>query len=220
MTDLATVISARNVVHEAACCRRHLPLWGAFAKDGPVVFASPEDAPIPGSMRVGRSGHVGAESIWRMLCLWHVAATLPARRVLFQEYDSFCLDTDLSAFAEPGLWCNRFTDLTRQYTAAWFGHNPMLIDRESLLKLLRVSHGMDLNAEKSVGDRWLSVAVERAGVAVHAYGPRGYSRNEIKPDDLPAAVEAVTNGATMIHGVKSPEVFAALTAAYQTRRST
>lgn len=209
-----------------ATVNRHLPNWSA-AFDG-LIFISPSDDPLPGSLPIGLSCRNGTGAIERILLAVALASHFDSCAIM--EYDCLVfprkIDVSLGevggSFIEGnavywpfGNWaacdllgtewmlCSevfRNEDLAAIFAAPTYGHCPWIATGETWWKLLNAG------AEYQLGfpDRWLALAALRANVALRGMDG-AYSRD--RGFDAQAARIARLRGAPAIHGVKTEAEF-------------
>lgn len=218
MSDTLVIVMAHAGTEEA--CKRHLPYW---QKEGTVMFYSPLDSVVNlGPEAVAMFGHKGHHSEWankRFLEMLKIALRLDYERIVIQEYDSVSL-VPSPGFPESGIAGNVFRDTrpTRGFVGTTFIHPPLMMGMDTLISVIGVLQNQT-DQEQFMWDRWLGLAVERAGIESHdlqALG-RGFSKNTIEGSDLILAQGAAARGAVCFHGVKSGMTFCAIERAVRER---
>jgi hypothetical protein len=90
-----------------------------------------------------------------------------------------------------------------------FCHPPIMFTRQGLQRLVEEMRQMPMVWENSVWDRYLGLAIERAGL--HPIGMletgEAFAENTIWPARYPDLAKAVRNGSIFIHGCKDQECF-------------
>lgn len=185
--------------------KRHTENWrAAFTQ---LIFISPSDDYLPGSIPMGTSARAGIGSLERLLFAAVMASRFDAAAVL--EYDTLifgCITANL--IPENTLLCSEvFVNDDPLFTAPSYGHSPWIARGETWWRL--VTAGAD--TQRGVPDRWLALAAHNAGVDVCGMG--GYSCDkEWSSRHQLAAQAARRNGAIAIHGAKTFNDFVTITA--------
>lgn len=96
---------------------------------------------------------------------------------------------------------------------AHFYHGPWIMDRKTAETMLKAGYQLiEARTVDASPDCFIGQIVEKAGIPVHTDILKSYSRNTIHGETWTMeAVEAVKNGAIAVHGVKTSDVFDALT---------
>jgi hypothetical protein len=195
---------------------RHLPFWRQH--EVPIFVVCPSDLQVRTGLQlvpIGKRQHHGAmaNSRMRLLLKW-LGQSTKSQWVIIHEYDSLCLSEVPGAIWEKNvLWANVFPNNDRNFKGRFYFHPPLLIPREILTGICRSVSLVSDDAEHGFWDRWLGLVCQIAAIPFQTYGTYGFSRNTIQPHDLPEAILAIRAGARMIHGIKDPQVLAALDAA-------
>lgn len=191
-----------------------------------LVFC-PEDDPVRTGLQtfmVGRAQHHGRDAAERFRFMLRTARDLDYERYLFFEYDSICLEPkipDESIECPGAFFGNGFGNSDRRvFRARNFYHPPLYFGRPSLDAWLKEEPYHNSDDEDGMWDRQCATIIERSELASASWGECGFSRNTIEPGsaDSRLAVEAVLKGATMIHGIKHPEILELLVSAYRARQ--
>lgn len=194
---------------------RHFNLWRSLDADMLVACPDNSKVTVPEKSKVmlldiGRAQHIGMQSIIRIrTILEHLDGQKNYDRFVFFEYDSFCL----GPLPDPRamIMCPLFRDNApdRGFTGTMFCHPPIMFTAAGLTKLVWEIKQMPMQWEQSVWDRWIGLAIERAGlfpIDMLASG-EAYASNTIHPEQFPGLAKAVQGGAVFIHGCKTRECF-------------
>lgn len=209
LKTLLTVMCHREV---QATVDRHMPYWLAHKVD--LIFLCPNNSVIETTypvLAMERSSHSGTHinrKFRRMLEFW---LTMDYERFLFFEYDALLLSngTEILSLDRGKLHGNLFTSDQKEFKGHYFLHPPILVYRPVLEKLVAFAKTVPDETDR-YWDRWLGYVCEYGNIPFTGYGPLGFARNTINPEDIPAAVEARRNGSIFFHGVKSDSVLQAL----------
>lgn len=192
---------------------RHLPYWRAHGF--PLFVACPTDSVVNTGIpmfTIGRRSHHDAMANYRFRKTLEFLATVPSDWFVIHEYDSLCLEPviPIILFEHGRIMGNVFQNNDPNFEGSQFIHPPLLMDRETLLKIVSVGQDVPDEAEHGFWDRWLGLVCDRGGIEVCGYGNLGFSRNTIEAVDYSIARARVRDGAVMIHGVKTAKVLQGL----------
>lgn len=196
---------------------RHLPLWQKQAHE--VVFFTPTDDVLPErywQYGVGKSKAYSADTNLRCLAALRFAFATQAKYTLLFEYDSVILGDIPNKYLPPagGVSAPVFFDSSpgKKFLGKFFLHFPQMYTRTGLQKVVQAMDALPADSEGGFTDRYVGLAVERAGIPVLDMNPTGfvYTQNEIDEPKLPAATEAYRKGARWSHGIKTEKVLKAL----------
>lgn len=215
--SMLNIIMAHSGPGVAERIEDHMPFWKAHGAR--MILTSPYNSrvniPSTDCVPIGLAEHHGQNSIRRFRETLACAARIGSEWTMVNEYDSFCSTPEISAqiMNTPGLWCNRFTNDKKdaRFTAEFFCHPPLLMDKRSLFAILGASEVLEDYAQGGFWDRWIAKAADLSGVDVHGYCAAGFAMNTIEESNLPAAREAAKAGAVFWHGIKSRNAFEAAT---------
>lgn len=190
-----------------AIFNRHVPLWKRH--DLPIKVIAPENDLVQhefSGFNYGKAGPMGADAYKRWIyTLDYMARTRNTQFILF-EYDAFCLSKSIpTATGVKGVMHSNVEG--PRFIAHQYPGFPMSIDSKSAAKMLTIANEYWDVMEEGYIDRLYAALATLAGVPVTAWTPKGFCLNTISTLDIPNMVKAINAGATMIHGVKSEEVF-------------
>lgn len=202
---------------------RHLKYWTDLPAD--LLIISPQDWPIrvphgtqTAELQTGRRAHNGPESIKRFRKILTTMYGLGYHHYAFFEYDAICLQPAIMPKPDFSMVGNVFYDTSpgRRFEGTVFIHPPIFWPGDIMDHLMRVIGRYSDEQEHGFWDRWLGLICEKEGIPLtNAMDVgTGFAHNTIEPNHLPSAVEAARKGAYLFHGVKTPEVLAAIQAAY------
>lgn len=209
---------------------RHYPEWRKHPDTDILVFVpaadritlTPDDKPLPHVVGFGKAQHHGAEAIRRFRWLLQLMADQTQYHAFtLHEYDSFSLDSNVGPFIGNALTGLVYRDDRPDsgFKGTTFIHPPLCMSRGCLQKIVWAMAAVPDEAEHGFWDRWIGLVCERGYIPLHNLlkSGLGFSRNTIEDTDIPAAGEAVRNGARLLHGVKSKECYDAVTSSYAGR---
>lgn len=191
---------------------RHLPFWEAHGHLI-TVFSLTDDPLNPrghNHIKFGTRGRGGPKAHERNLNWLSYMAKKQFDRFLIYEYDAFSLDPNVTV--PKGLSGNIFPCYDSFIALRYPGH-PMGIDSHSAFKMLEVAKEYPEMTEGGHIDRYYGALAQLAGVPLFPWIPAGYCQNSITIEFISQAIEAVKNGARMIHGVKDERTLKALVGA-------
>lgn len=212
---MRTLISILAHAEAQETFERHFPYWKAHEAEGAdLLFRFPANSAfvVPGhqSIALGKKEHDGLHSIANFYSIMDHMWNLGYDRVGFLEYDSFCLGP-LPSMGEFDLIGNIFPDqISEKFQGGMFVHPPFFVTRAGLAQLVNFGmKGLPFIAEGGFWDRWLGLAIKRAGLTCKSLieSGEGYSQNTIPKESWPDLRKAILTGARCIHGVKDVETF-------------
>ncbi len=199
---------------------RHRHLW-EHHKSHVITYATAgTKGTIGETIYFGSEQHHGLASLDRFRYLMRTLANLCDERgyeyVLISEYDSFCLEPGIPGFMMTDcLWGNLFHERPNTKFVSTVYLHPPLFSSAKIVR--RIADGCDKHAGISCDgfwDRWLGHVCQSEQIPMIGFGPMGFSTNTIDDSNIDSAVEAVIDGAIMIHGVKDAKALKAITEAY------
>lgn len=223
MNALVTIM-AHGESHAQQTFFRHLPFWRAHGL--PILVTCPENSKVaaPASLpmlTIGRASHHDAEANRRFRTLLGILARTEYDRHIIFEYDSLCISPELpdEVLHSRGLFGNVFNALPgdARFTAGQYIHPPLIVDRETLNRLLESAPDVPDESEGGFWDRWLGKLCEVARVKPKSFGDLGYSQNTIEEHHLNDAEMAARDKAVFFHGVKTSRTLVKLRIAHNER---
>lgn len=203
---------------------RHFGLWQRHNGWNIVVF-TPVDAPVKADKKYlltypsedGGRNHIRR---WRQILSMLSTMEDVDRFVLF-EPDSFCLSQWIPRFYVVGpdrvkrfdapILVSNVKDgpqSNRKVSATHYVLHPIILTRSAIRLLSEAWRGLPDDFEGGHSDRAIFRLAQQSGVRIadfQRYG-LGYGDIRIFETEYPALMNAVTKGATMIHGVKEKEL--------------
>lgn len=197
---------------------RHLPYWQT-----PLMLFCPVDAPlhIEGAEHLfyGHRQHHGSDAIARFRYLLnHLRDRCSGYdRLIIHEYDSICVSPEFPGTASHAVTANAFynRDTDPRFTERMYTHPPVTIPMSLLPALCEAMQQVPNDAGGSFWDRWFGQVCDVAGIEIISFCEhthQGYSQNTIEEEHRPSALAAAQRGARVFHGVKTPEMLAAILA--------
>jgi hypothetical protein len=207
-----TIIMAHKEVQETF--DRHLPVWTKLNPE--LVVFCPLDSILDTRghelWAFGRKSHHDAEANRRFKHLIVRTSRMIYNATMILEYDALAFE--YPEILRESIGCNVFRDdrPERGFIGTTFAHPPLYMGYHANNMLCRELEKLPNDCEQGFWDRMLGLAIENGNIPTHNFlmHGQGFSRNTIEPHDIPACVEAVRNGATMIHGVKTEACFNAI----------
>lgn len=209
---------ASNVIHLVMAHRdaqptfdRHKHLW---EKNGyPIIVICPEDNPVSTNhalIKIGSRQHHGKQAVDRFVKVINIGVEAGYPFILFDEYDSFCLEIPIKLMSMKGVhgfvW--RDGDPKNGYKGNYFIHPPLLIDLESAVQIVQASETLrHMGDEKGFWDRWLGMVCEKQGIPMNTTEKFHFTRNTIEQGHFGLLAESLKSGAKWFHGVKSKEAY-------------
>lgn len=200
--------------------QRHLPIWRDHGNL--VVFFTPVDDPLPdfpGLIQFSRGKSKAYSADTNLRCreaLRFAAMCSKFSFTLLFEYDSLVFNA-IPAEHSPtvvgvDVVAPVFHNADPKFQGKAYLHFPQFYSAEAVNKVVDAMDAMVLDAEHGFTDRYIGLAVEKAGLHVRDLNPTGfvYTQNEIDTAKLPEALAAYAKGARWSHGIKTAEVFQAL----------
>lgn len=205
----------------APSVRRHLPLWQKVC--GEILVVVPEDQcfdlgdGVPVVETVPNGGKYSTETNRRAANALRIAqgAAKEIPLVMLLEWDSLVWGPiPLHAVPEWGsMAATKFPAEPRSpihprtFAGSFYLHFPHLYTRLALdLVLGTIDQNIPLDAEHGYTDRFLGLAVEKAGVPVLDWRAKGLSFSweniSAHPERVAACRQAVQRGALFSHGIK------------------
>lgn len=223
MKDPSVLLAIHSFPGANDCVERHWPHYylsgatrivGIGTTDGKCRW--PVDCE---SVNIGKNKYIdGPHLPQRLADTIEWCLTQPEDRFIIAEYDVLFLG------AVPpwtGAMLHRTGGKLPDAKASWFGHNPWCLDRESAARIMHELRA--IIQEGHCQSRWPEASPDVAlGYAVDRlklpFAPleRMFTRNSLEEAGaLDLAVAAVRDGATIIHGCKTPHAFDALVGAHK-----
>lgn len=172
------------------------PNWLEFFEE--IIVISPTDDPIEGTETHGFSGHHGPNAIERAINAFRRASEYPC---------ACCAEADCLFFKTPAvqdavvLCAQVAPNHDGNFKAPFFPHPPLWATGETFLA---IADALPMFDEGGWGDRELGLVLPFLGLRMKGIG---FSRNSIdRPDLITLALQAVQQGASCVHGVKTREV--------------
>lgn len=198
---------------------RHFDYWSKLVKrDEDMIVWCPSDDIVtcPGVQvqAIHRAQHIGSEANSRVWHIFNHIQHLGYEQYAFFEYDSICLGA-LPEFDED-IGANIFHDPEGYNSGAWLGkmftHPPIVVKARALPHLIQAWTAVGINCERGTWDRALGLAIEKANLTQRNFlaTKEGFACNTIHPAQFPDLIEAVKDGAKMIHGIKTEECLLAI----------
>lgn len=209
---------ASNVIHivmghkdAQATFDRHMPIW---EKNGyPIIVVTPENNPVSTNhalIRIGARQHHGREAIERFVRILQVGVEAGYPFILFDEYDSFCLEIPFRIMTEKGIhgWDWRDKDPANGFKGTHFIHPPLFMDIETAVQIVQASETLrHMGDERGFWDRWVGMICEKQGIPIHTTETFHFSRNTIEQGHMALLFDALKSGAKWFHGVKTEPVY-------------
>lgn len=221
---MTTLISIMAHGGAQAVFDRHLPIWKEHVKEGAELMVwSPMNDQVLASgipqQAIVKAQHNGPDSIDRIRYILEFMAGTGHDRYGFFEYDSFCLGpipmfkTDIAG--------NLFIDETpsEQFKGGMFFHPPIFLTNSGMQRLAAETKQMPSTLEGSFWDRYLGLAVKRAGLTYTSFleTGQGFSQNTVEPVQYPDLRKAILHGARCLHGIKTPDCLKVVLRAWELR---
>lgn len=211
---------AHNEPEAKATFLRHLQYWLAEAQgikeNMTVWFPKNSWFHVEGIsyQTVAGKGHHELDSIIRFRYILDHLTNLDYDRFIIHEYDSISLEPVGEQSAE--IAGNFFTDEGTTFSSPIFPHPPLVISKVGLAKLVAEIRDMPLMSEGCYWDRWIGLAVHRAGMTYKSFlqDGSGFAQNTIHPFHWKDLEKAVFHGARYIHGIKDQPCLAVAATAY------
>lgn len=196
---------------------RHFQYWQELGHD--ILLFSPSDAAVSvagiSGITTGKAQHHGVQSIKNFRGVLEHMAGLGYDRHAFFEYDSICLGPlpefkgDLAAII--------YHDSNPGFTGKMFCHPPILFTASGLNRLVEEFKQMPFDAEQGFWDRWIGLAIERAGLVYTDLltDGRGWSRNTIYEVHHKDLFNAILRGVKVIHGIKDQQTLEVIQRAWK-----
>lgn len=205
---------------------RHLPFWSETAKlctpEADVMVWMPENdkvkTALPGQA-LGKAEHNGVTAINRFKYIIEFMAGLGMDRYVFFEYDSICLGS--LPDSKVDVIGNMFTDqISEQFAGGMFFHPPILFSNHAVQKLNAEMLGMPPNLEGQMWDRYLGLAVKRAGLSHKSFfdSGLGFADNTIPVKRQYDLVKSIIHGCKLIHGIKDVQTLDVIKRAWRLRQ--
>lgn len=206
MKSLITVMAHKEAQETF---NRHFPIWKSLGADIMVAFPSDSRVLLPersGAMglEVGKAAHTGVQSIVRFRTILEHLGGHGYDRYAFFEYDSFAFEwPEMTWPVAAPVFGDNSPD--RGFEGSMFLHPPIFFTREGISKTVEAIKKLPLTAENSVWDRWIGLALERAGVRVENLLLLGeaFSDNTIHEPRFPELFKTTRNRCFCFHGVKT-----------------
>ena len=207
---------------------RHMKFWSAHPAPIRVVCPKLRTIYTPHkTFEFGFKSHHGEIAIVRFRSMLHAMLMENQNdgRFMFYEYDSVCLDPLFDPFqyevaGEPFICGNVFSNDQPGWVGSCFIHPPIAIN-SAAIKLIEKCCAEKKVANSSEGgywDRWLGLVCDKTGMMPRGWGKRGFSMNTIEIANIGTAMDAVSGGAVMIHGIKGVAILNALLSARKDAR--
>jgi hypothetical protein len=178
------------------------PHWKRILGD--LHFISPINDPLPYGERLGTSSHHGPSSLKRTEWCIAKAALLEGVSAIF-DYDVLIF-SNLWDFPEGGVGsCDTVKNISPKFLSEYHHGNPWVAEQTTWKK---ISNGPKVSSEGGHNDRWFPLRCAAVGVVIQSAG--GYAKVKMGMDKVEIARQKISNGAPCIHGIKSREVFDAL----------
>lgn len=214
--DTVCIVLAHGAARDTV--DRHLPLWEAVAEQ--VAFVTPCDAQLSAGFReysVGVNAKYGPENNRRVQFALALGLRTQHPYIMLTEYDAVLWSAPpadaLPAFGQSA--GPLFTGPQRKFWH-WEGkdfagrsymHFPQIHTRASARAILAAMDKLPMDAEHGLADRYMGLAIERAGVKVNNWLPRyAYTKDTLTLDDVAPCRDAIAAGAFASHGLKSADV--------------
>ncbi len=175
--------------------------------------------PMVGFINVGKESYANGDNhIVRFLDVLDLCMTLPS----LKKYQAFCLvEYDTLLFGpipkiKPGTFMTKLAGHRSEgFAAENYYHTPWLLDRIMAGRILTYGRAM-LKAgliERGFIDRWLGLLFDLHGIKPVDTGASTFTFNTIDtPEKMSLAKQAIADGIWFLHGCKTPEQLAQLTA--------
>jgi hypothetical protein len=224
MKTLVTIFAHRGAEE---VCRRHFTQWAKHQSD--ILILSPTDLPIRRDLKhpnlfyanSGQSQYSGPRAICRFKTAFNWLALLPYDRHLIFEYDAFCLTKQIPIPADQ-FFGNRKATNNYPWSLAFktphLFYAPWLLSSVTLKRLCAAFQSIPDNQEGGCFDRYLDLAMTRAAIQSADWADLGFAMETITyPLGVDHMREAIKYGATMLHGIKTVQVFSAALEAFDDR---
>jgi len=189
---------------------RHMPIWES--NGFPINVVCPKDDPITSNhpvIPVGTRQHHGSAAIDRFVKIIQIGIDSKYPFILFDEYDSFCLEIPFTFYTEKGIHGFDWRDQNPNsgFNGTHFLHPPLFMDTETAAKIVKSSIELkSMGNEQGFWDRWIGMICEKGDIPIHSTEKIHYTRNTIEPAHMAELYEAVKHGAKLFHGVKTKVV--------------
>ena len=105
-----------------------------------------------------------------------------------------------------GIHCFRWENYQTEFRAKTFLHWALGLNRKSLTQLAEASDLYNPAQEQGFPDRLIALICEEQGIKIHHRPDISYSRNRLdRPEYVQQAQEAIRNGASFVHGLKTQD---------------
>lgn len=199
----------------ADACRRHDPVWRKLCAE--MFFFSPVDDPLPfeaRSLNVGKSKPYSPDTNLRCREALRLASLTYYEYILLIEYDSLIFSDIPEKYLPPadGVSAPVFHNVDPKFKGKFYLHFPQCFTRSGAQATVAAMDAMPLDSELGFTDRYVGLAVEKAGIPVLDLNPTGFvcTHNEIDDAKLPDVLAKYKAGARWSHGVKTEKIFKAL----------
>jgi len=214
--DTIHIIMAHGSAQETF--QRHLPVW---ERNGlPITVVCPSDNPVQTNhalTKIGTRQHHGVAAIERFIKIIDLGVRSGFPYILFDEYDSMAFELPFHLKTTPGLHGFVWTDgnPANGFVGKHFIHPPLFMDNDTASGIIEAAIKLaSLGTEQGFWDRWIGMICEKGNIPFHTTEKHHFSRNTIEQGHIGLLSEALTNGATWFHGVKSEPVFNMIKARY------
>lgn len=199
---------------------RHFPLWQAHGY--PVWLVSPTDAPLTieagdRQLKVGRSGKIDPVTCDRIMAVFDEFMQSKHNRLAMFEYDSFCLQKELSIGTGLSGILHLNSDPMR-FMAPRYVQAPWLLNRLSVQRMISTYRTFTNIKEEGSADRFLSALAHVSGVPI--FNSNGVGYDTVVPDNIiHLAAHIIRGGITHIHGIKDEWALKMVLGCYEARKS-
>lgn len=205
----------------ADACRRHEPLWRKNCAE--LFYFTPTDSPLerkPAELTLayqyslGESKAYSPDTNLRCREALRFAAMTYYEYILLIEWDSLIFAPIPEKYLpkQDGVAAPVFHNVDPKFKGKFYLHFPQLFTRAGAQATVSAMDSLPLEAEFGFTDRYVGLAVEKAGIPVLDLNPTGFvcTHNEIDDKKLPDVLEQYKKGARWSHGVKSEKTLKAL----------